>query len=76
MCARTGRSFASFDTDPEVVATAHAVLAREEVPHRVVCRDGREALAEAGPVAFLYLDSSDGSTGVATRRSSAAGPWP
>jgi glycosyltransferase involved in cell wall biosynthesis/predicted O-methyltransferase YrrM len=59
MCARTGRSFASFDTDPEVVATANAVLAREQVPHRVVCRDGTEALRAAGPVAFLYLDSSD-----------------
>ena len=35
------------------------VLAREELAHRVLCQDGTGALRAAGPLAFLYLDSSD-----------------
>lgn len=58
-CVVSGRRFLSCDHDPVAVDVANAVLARNGLPTAVVASDGVEMLRWAGPLALLYLDSSD-----------------
>lgn len=58
-CVEAKRAFFSCDLDPVAVDVANAMLARRGLPTRVVVADGLEVLRSAGPLALLYLDSSD-----------------
>jgi predicted O-methyltransferase YrrM len=61
-CVEAQRHFLSCDVDPVAVDVANALLARGGLPSVVVLADGVELLRSAGPLALLYLDSSEDPT--------------
>lgn len=58
-CKELGRPFRSFDVAREVVRVANSGLEKTGLPPSVELGNGKEVLPGLGPIAFLYLDSSD-----------------
>lgn len=58
-CLARGREFTSVDVDPVVVDVANEVLRRAGLPALARVSDGAEKLKACGPLAMVYLDSSD-----------------
>jgi len=54
-----GVPFTSFDKDAGVVRSANALLETKGLPPCVKHQDGAQGVRSLGPLAFLYLDSSD-----------------
>ncbi len=58
-CATAGRRFSSFDQNPDAVDLANGILRRRGLVPVAAVADGVAAIRSAGPIAMLYLDSSD-----------------
>ena len=58
-CEELAREFRSFDLNPHAVQVANRVLREAGLKAKVELGNGKTALSGLGPIAFLYLDSSD-----------------